>query len=94
MPWGTLKDGVWQFSWQDAWNAYESWATEFAKNNPGAVVPLFEEWLRWFKVGTTYEGASGQSFTYVPIGNVLPLLLMAIIYMIILLVRRNKTAQL
>ena len=94
MPWGTFKDGVWQFSWQDAWNAYESWATEFAKNNPGAVVPLFEEWLRWFKVGTTYEGASGQFFTYVPIGNVLPLLLMAIIYMIILLVRRNKTAQL
>ena len=94
MPWGTLKDGVWQFSWQDAWNAYDSWATEFAKNNPGAVVPLFEEWLRWFKVGTTYEGASGQFFTYVPVGNVLPLFMMALVYMIILFIKRNKTAQL
>jgi hypothetical protein len=43
--------------------------------------------------GNAYSGTYG-TYEFVPVGNILPLLLMALMYMIVLFVKRNKTAQL
>ena len=40
------------------------------------------------------DGEKNWTYQFVPVGNILPLVLMAILYMIILFVKRNKTAQL
>lgn len=78
--------------WQAAHSAYlamlESW--NYTMGDP-PTWEEFEAWL-WKSKGTWYE-KNGHNYTYVPVGNVLPLLLMAILYAIILFVKRNKTAQ-
>ena len=78
--------------WQAAHSAYlamlESW--NYTMGDP-PTWEEFEAWL-WKSKGTWYE-KNGHNYTYVPVGNVLPLLLMAILYARILFVKRNKTAQ-
>jgi hypothetical protein len=72
--------------------------------NPGmGVPPTFEEWWEWYS-STMYGGAYGAygdgnyyqfgNYLFTPVGDILPLVLMVILYMIILFVKRNKTAQL
>ena len=79
--------------WQAAYNAYlamlESW--NYTMGDP-PTWEEFEEWL-WLSKSDGFA-KNGHTYTYVPIGNILPLVLMAILYMIILFVKRNKTAQL
>lgn len=57
--------------------------------------PSFEDFLAWLKAGGNdgYTTKGGNTYKYAPVGNVLPLLLMALIYAIVLFVKRNKTAQ-
>lgn len=78
--------------WQAAHSAYlailESW--NYTMGDP-PTWEEFEAWL-WKSKGTWYE-KNGHNYTYVPVGNVLPLFLIALIYAIILFVKRNKTAQ-
>ena len=54
----------------------------------------YAEWLKWLMSQTTHNGKNGNTYSFVPVGNILPLLLMALLYLIILFVNRNKTAQL
>ena len=79
--------------WQAAYNAYlamlESW--NYTMGDP-PTWEEFEEWL-WLSKSDGFA-KNGHTYTYVPIGNILPLVLMTILYMIILFVKRNKTAQL
>ena len=79
--------------WQAAYNAYlamlASW--NYTMGDP-PTWEEFEEWL-WLSKSDGFT-KNGHTYTYVPIGNILPLVLMAILYMIILFVKRNKTAQL
>ena len=79
--------------WQAAYNAYlamlESW--NYTMGDP-PTWEEFEEWL-WLSKSDGFA-KNGHTYTYVPIGNILPLVLLALMYMIILFVKRNKTAQL
>jgi hypothetical protein len=70
----------------------EYWSENFGPEN----APSFPEWLDWFMAATGENGYTYRNNTYhfVPLGNILPLLLMALIYMMILFVKRNKTAKL
>ncbi len=57
--------------------------------------PNFDDFLAWLMAGG--EGGytkNDHTYNYVPVGGILPLFLMALIYAIILFVKRNKTAQL
>ena len=56
--------------------------------------PSWEQFLAWLEAGGD-DGytKNDHTYVYVPVGNVLPLFLMALIYAIILFVKRNKTAQ-
>ena len=96
---GTYDDGTgtWYFSHQDAYAAYDAWCAYMVSKGMANKedLPTLEEWMNWFmkSKGNAYSGKYG-TYSFVPVGNILPLLLMALMYMIILFVKRNKTAQL
>lgn len=82
-----------KYQLEDAYNNFISyWNKNFGPEN----APSFPEWLDWFMSATGDSGYTYKNnmYYFVPIGNILPLLLMSILYMIILFVKRNKTAQL
>ena len=75
--------------------AYKDFIDNFWNSGMG-IAPTYEEWLDWY---ITYTGENGYQFNnrnyaWLPVGNILPLLLMALAYIVILFVKRNKTVQL
>ena len=93
---GISGEGGWYYNESQlraAWAAYcEAWNETMGKK------PTWDEWLAWFmgNDGSHTWGSGEDAFNayFVPVGNILPLVLMAMLYMIILFVKRNKTAQL
>ena len=89
------EDG-WYF---DKYELYEAWEAYCAAwNETMGKCPTWDEWLTWFMGNdgshTWVNGDSAYNAYFVPLGNILPLLLMALAYMIILFIKRNKTAKL
>ena len=72
-------------------------------NSSMGIPPTFDEWWDWYS-STMYGGIYGEfgdgsyyqygNYLFTPVGDVLPLVLLALMYMIILFVKRNKTVQL
>ena len=87
------EGGVHTFDWQEGYEAYLQWVAE-CWNDVLGDPPTYEEWIAWFGASEDGYTVDGNTYKYVPVGNVLPLFLMAMLYMIILFVKRNKTAQL
>ena len=83
--------GGYTFDNAQAEAAYAAW---LASRSPSMPYISYPEWLSWLLSKTSHEGGNGNTYSFVPIGNILPLVLMAMLYMIILFVKRNKTAQL
>ena len=59
--------------------------------------PTWDDWLAWFmpSEGDGFkwsDGTNDWTYHFVPVGGIYPLLLMVLFYMIILFVKRNKTA--
>lgn len=92
--WGTFTDGVWGLTWYELKEAYEQWKAAYLLKNPGAQFPDFDEWLLWFGEGTTHTGASGIGYTFVPVGDCLVLLVLALFYVVYIALRRYKSLQL
>ena len=81
-------------NWWDAWNAYNAMIATWNESKMG-IPPTWDQFLEWLEEGGDTGYTKGENtYIYVPVGNILPLLLMALIYMMILFVKRNKTAQL
>ena len=82
------------YALQRAWEAFcATWNETMGKK------PTWDEWLAWFmgSEGNPYEWSDGSNstyYTYLPVGNVFPLLFFALVYVVILFVRRNKIVQL
>ena len=102
---GTSGEGEnsWEFDNEGAYNAFLAWfrytyGQDYDPENPsgGMSVPAitYEQWLTWFTSHGGTHTYGDYTFKFTPIGNILPLILMALMYMIILFVKRNKTAQL
>ena len=70
---------------------YNSRLNTIAKEQGYETWEQFEKWL-WSKGGA--HTTNDHTYNYIPVGDLLPLILMALIYVIILFVKRNKTAQL
>ena len=87
---------------EDLQNAYNDFIDNYWNAGMG-VPPTFEDWWEWYS-STMYGGTYGEfgdgsyyqygNYLFTPVGDVLPLVLLALMYMIILFVKRNKTAQL
>ena len=84
----------------DANALYSAWVAFCDKWNEGmGKKPTWDEWLAWFagSQGNPYEWSDGSDssfYTYLPVGNILPLLFFALVYVVVLFLKRNKTVQL
>ena len=88
---------TWYYDTYQLRAAYDAFCA--AWNETMGKKPTWDEWLAWFMAseGNGFDWSDGDknwTYQFVPVGNILPLVLMAILYMIILFVKRNKTAQL
>ena len=78
---------------RDAYNKYISdyWDPMW---HPGESEPTFEQWLEWMKQG----GESGYNYNnnwymMAPVGDILPLLLIALLYIVAMYMRTKSRAQ-
>ena len=87
--WGTNTDGVWGMTIYDAKAAYEAWCTYMTDKGMAGTLPSFDDWLAWFMASENdpYAGRFGESFRFVPIGDALPLLVIALLYALILAIK-------
>ena len=95
--WGTQgADGTWYFTHQDAKAAYEAWCAYMNQQGMAGMLPSYDEWLLWFMntkgEGNAYEGSNGI-YQFIPVGNVLPLLLFALLYIVVLSFKFRKTLK-
>lgn len=93
---GSSGEDGWYFTHDQLHAAWEAYCA--AWNETMGKKPTWDEWIAWFTGnGGSHSWGSGDNIFnahFVPVGNILPLLLMALLYTIILFVKRNKTAQL
>lgn len=93
---GYSGEGGWYFTHDELYAAWEAYCD--AWNETMGYKPTWDEWIAWFTGnGGSHSWGSGDNIFnahFVPVGNILPLLLMALLYTVILFVKRNKTAQL
>lgn len=91
------EDGNRAFTWYELEGLYEQWRAAYVKNNPGAIPPTMDEWMAWF-YGTsgdlTHIGGSGSEYTFLPIGDIIPILVMALMYIGVIAVRQYRKSQL
>ena len=93
--WGTQgAGGTWYFTHQDAKAAYEAWCAYMNQQGMAGMLPSYDEWLLWFMntKGEAYVGSNG-TYQFIPIGNVLPLLLFALLYIVVLSFKFRKTLK-
>ena len=85
------------FTWYQLEDLYGQWRDAYVKNNPGAIPPTIDEWMAWF-YGTsgdlTHIGDSKNEYTFLPIGDIIPILVMALMYIGFIAVRRYRKSQL
>ena len=89
--------GTWYYDQYDLRKAYDAFCATW--NETMGKKPTWEEWLSWFMASETdgfkwSDGTNEWTYHFLPVGGIYPLLLIALLYMIILFVKRNKTAQL
>ena len=91
----------WNFDNDNAWNAFLAWylATYGVAYDPNnSITPpefTYEEWLKWFTSnGGTHSSDKGWIFNFVPVGSVIPLLFMVLVYVIVIFIKKNKITQL
>lgn len=90
---GTTTDGDnYSYDSTQAQNAYNAWAATLSDNMP---IPSYEVWLSWFmgKAGHTSE-SSGNTYSFVPVGDILPLLLIALLYMLFVAIKSKSLKSL
>ena len=73
--------------------AYNDWKAEFERNNKGVIPPSYEEWLEWLQSGGLYGyQINGHTYKF-PIGDIVPLILMALSYLVMMFVCKRKLAK-
>ena len=75
-------DGTYSYNYQQAYAAYEAWCASLSPSMPR---PSFDEWLSWFQSENNISGHH-----YLPVGTITPLLLMALLYIVLLAMKRRK----
>ena len=93
---GKYVDGVWMLDIYALKSAYDAYCLGW-NETMGGKMPTWDEWLAWFMgseddpYGWTDDG--GDTYTYykyVPIGDVMSLVLFALLYAVVLIIRRKK----
>ena len=93
MPWGSQNaDGTWCLTYWDLKNAYQAWCDYMRSKGMAGALPSEDVWIAWFmnSEGNPYEGNNGW-FQYVPVGDALPLLLIALLYALLVFIKSKKS---
>jgi hypothetical protein len=96
---GTYGDNSYGFDVYQLRSAYEAWLLEWMAETglTEDKAPSFDDFLNWFyEKNFTYNwndgnGNNSTSLHWVPVGSILPLLIMALMYVVYLVVRRRKS---
>ena len=86
---GSDEDGwVYTYSNSQLRAAYDNYISNFWDDMWGTAKPTFEEWLAWLEAGgeTGYE-YNGNWYKMLPVGDIVPLLLLALLYVVFLMLR-------
>ena len=86
-------DGTYTYSDAQARAAYDAWVASLSDQMP---VPSFEVWLQWFLGKESHRSeSSGNIYTYsaLPIGDVFPLFVFVVLYLLYLLCSKRKVWQ-
>ena len=102
---GTEDDGYWgtwiegeggsytiTYSEEQLRKAYEAWVNSQPLGSLTPGLPSFEAWWEWMLSGQ-YDGYgyNGNTYRWVPVGNIFPLLILALMYAAYVVVRRRKS---
>ena len=90
--WGTQNaDGTWCLTYWDLQKAYQEWCDYMESKGMAGALPSEDVWIAWFmnSEGNPYEGTNGR-FQYVPVGDALPLLLIALLYALLVFMKSKK----
>ena len=86
---GMEDDEIWTMDWQDAYNAWlamvDSW------NETMGPAPTWEQFEAWLWSNQGIHTKNGHTYNYVPVGSILPLLTLALMYVAYVVVRRRKS---
>ncbi len=85
------EEGVWRMDIYDLAKAYEDFCNSW-NETMGGTMPTWDEWLSWFMGSEDdpfvwNDGEEDLYFQFLPIGDILPLLLIALCYMLYILVK-------
>ena len=90
-------DGIWGLDIYQLRQAYDDYVSNWNPTMGGKQPPTWDEWLSWFMgseddpYGWTDDG--GDTYTYykyVPVGDATLLVLFALLYAVVLIIRRKK----
>ena len=90
---GTANGNNYSYDSTQAQNAYNAWVASLSESMP---VPSYEVWLSWFmgNGGTHTSESSGNTYSFVPVGDILPLLLIALLYMLFVAIKSKSLKSL
>ena len=85
---GTADGNNYSYDSTQAQNAYNAWVSTLSDNMP---VPSYQEWLSWFMGdgGSHTSENTGNTYSFVPVGDILPLLLIALLYVLFIAIKSN-----
>ena len=83
---------IYSFDYYDLYDAYMDYIENYWNDMWGGDnKPTFEQWLSWFQGGDGSHGYRGNTYTWVPIGDYYPLLILAMLYVGYVAIRRRKS---
>ena len=90
---GTANGNNYSYDSTQAQNAYNAWVASLSDFMP---VPSYEVWLSWFmgNGGTHTSESSGNTYSFVPVGGILPLLLIALLYVLFVAIKSKSLKSL
>ena len=88
------EDGSYIFDRYDLAAAYEEFI-EYYWNSGMGTPPSLDEWLDWYQSAMSEDGYTfnDHKYTWLPIGNILPLLVFALIYMAFLCLKALRATN-
>jgi len=96
--WGTGtedENGNWIYTYSESQlrAAYEAWVATFGQSW-GPKPPSFEAWLEWMQAGGNDGYMYGDNtYRFLPVGDIFPLLLLALLYIIAMFLRSKSRTQ-
>ena len=94
------KEGtVFDFDYDDAWDAYVQWYSDtygVAYGDATGPAPqiTWEMWVQYFMSNGGSHDYNGKTYNFVPVGNFIPLLFLALLYFIFISLKSLKTSKL